>query len=83
MRAVMNGVMQSETEMILAARAGLDTNRSPRFAKMKETIVSGVSYWCWHRPSRRQGQEVPANTDSASPSTGENSLPQQLTYASP
>jgi hypothetical protein len=40
----MNGVMQSETEMILAARAGMDTNRSPRFAKMKETIASGVSY---------------------------------------
>lgn len=41
-RAVMNGVMQAEVDLILAGRAGIDTSQSPRFDKLRETIKTGV-----------------------------------------
>lgn len=44
LRAVMNSVMATEAELVLAARAGLDLGASPRFAKMRSTIVGGLNY---------------------------------------
>jgi glutathione S-transferase len=40
-RAVLNGVMALEVELILGARSGLDTAQ-PRFAKMREAIVRSL-----------------------------------------
>lgn len=43
-RAVMNGVMQAEVDLILAWRAGIDTAHNPRFDKLRETTKSGVGW---------------------------------------
>lgn len=42
-RAVLNGIMALEVELILAARTGLDTNH-PRFAKMRASIERGLGW---------------------------------------
>lgn len=42
-RAVMNGVMGLEAELILAARTGLDTEH-PRFDKMRTALVQGLQW---------------------------------------
>lgn len=42
-RAVLNGIMALEVELILAARTGLDTAH-PRFSKMRESIVRGLDW---------------------------------------
>ena len=41
-RAVLNGVMALEVELILGARAGMDTAQ-PRFAKMREAIAHSLA----------------------------------------
>lgn len=43
-RAVMNGVMAAEVELILAARTGLDVAAHRRFAKHRQVIVDGL-HW--------------------------------------
>lgn len=43
-RAVMNGVMASEVELILAARTGIDTQAYRRFDKLRESIHHGLSW---------------------------------------
>lgn len=40
--AVMNGIMATEVELILAARTGIDTNVHRRFDKMRESITAGL-----------------------------------------
>lgn len=42
-RAVLNGIMALEVELILAARTGLDTDH-PRFAKMRASIEHGLAW---------------------------------------
>lgn len=42
-RAVMNGVMGLEVELILAARTGLDTGH-PRFGKMRASLLQGLQW---------------------------------------
>lgn len=42
-RAVLNGVMSLEVELILGARSGLDTAQ-PRFAKMRSAIAHGLGW---------------------------------------
>lgn len=42
-RAVLNGIMADEVELILAQRTGLDTMH-PRFAKMRRAIESGMAW---------------------------------------
>ncbi|GHA72580.1 glutathione S-transferase family protein [Cognatilysobacter bugurensis] len=42
-RAVLNGVMALEVELILGARSGLDTAQ-PRFAKMREAIERSLAW---------------------------------------
>jgi glutathione S-transferase len=43
-RAVMNGVMAAEAELILAARTGIDTAAHRRFDKMRESVRNGLSW---------------------------------------
>jgi glutathione S-transferase len=43
-RAVMNGVMATEVELILAARTGMNTKSHRRFDKMRESITAGL-HW--------------------------------------
>jgi len=43
-RAVMNGVMAAEVELILAARTGLDTRAHRRFDKLRESIQQGLAW---------------------------------------
>jgi len=44
LRAVMNGVMASEVELILARRTGIDTEVLPRFDKIKSAITQGLEW---------------------------------------
>ncbi len=43
-RAVMNGVMAAEVELILAARTGLDTRAHRRFDKLRDSIQQGLAW---------------------------------------
>lgn len=43
-RAVMNGVMATEVELILAARTGMNTKSHRRFDKMRESIAAGLRW---------------------------------------
>lgn len=43
-RAVMNGIMSAEVELILAERTGLDTKAHRRFDKMREAILAGLEW---------------------------------------
>lgn len=43
-RAVMNGVMATEVELILAARTGMNTRAHRRFDKMRESISAGLRW---------------------------------------
>ncbi|GAB3726208.1 hypothetical protein GCM10028862_01210 [Luteimonas pelagia] len=43
-RAVLNGIMSTEVELILAARTGIDTAAHPRFAKMRRSIAAGLDW---------------------------------------
>ena len=45
-RAVLNSVMQTETELVLAKRAGMDIHdaKNARFQKMAASIEGGVQY---------------------------------------
>lgn len=43
-RAVMNGVMSAEVELILAQRTGIDTTQYQRFAKIKNSIIQGMDW---------------------------------------
>ena len=47
-RAVMNGVMATEVELILAERDGIDTRAGARFDKMRHAIDAGLA-WLEHR----------------------------------
>lgn len=43
-RAVMNGIMAAEVEIILARRTGIDTGAHRRFAKILSSIPAGLAY---------------------------------------
>lgn len=43
-RAVLNGIMSTEVELILAARTGIDTSAHRRFGKMREAIARGLDW---------------------------------------
>lgn len=43
-RAVMNGVMAGEVELLLAARTGLDTANLPRFIKIRQSMLASLSW---------------------------------------
>jgi glutathione S-transferase len=43
-RAVMNGVMAAEVELILAERTGLDTRAHRRFDKLRESMLQGLAW---------------------------------------
>ena len=43
-REILNGIMSSEVEIILAQRSGLDTNSLKRFDKMTDSIISGLDW---------------------------------------
>ena len=43
-RAVMNGVMAAEVELILAERSGLGTTDEPRFDKLRRTMSDGLAW---------------------------------------
>ncbi len=43
-RAVMNGVMAAEVEIILAQRTGLKTEGLPRFAKLERSMREGIGW---------------------------------------
>lgn len=43
-RAVMNGVMAAEVEIILAERTGIDTRGLQRFEKLRESIRGGLAW---------------------------------------
>lgn len=43
-RAVMNGIMATEVELILAARTGIDTRAHQRFDKMRAMILAGLGW---------------------------------------
>ena len=43
-RAVMNGVMSTEVELILAERSGIDTRALARFDKMRAAIDAGLAW---------------------------------------
>lgn len=43
-RAVMNGVMATEVELILAERSGIDTRALARFDKMRAAIDAGLAW---------------------------------------
>ncbi|MBL4660719.1 MAG: glutathione S-transferase family protein [Alcanivoracaceae bacterium] len=46
-RAILNGIMSAEVEILLARRTGIDTNLYPRFDKIIETISTGLD-WLEH-----------------------------------
>jgi glutathione S-transferase len=48
-RAVLNGLMATEVELLLAARTGIDTRAMPRFEKMRASIASALA-WLEARP---------------------------------
>lgn len=58
-RAVMNGVMSAEAELILAARTGLDTHAHLRFDKKRQAIAAGLVWLETHADA------VPAIPDYA------------------
>lgn len=41
-RAVMNGVMTAEVELLLAARSGVDVANAPRYHKLRQVIAAGL-----------------------------------------
>ncbi|TDF41533.1 glutathione S-transferase family protein [Alteromonadaceae bacterium M269] len=43
-RAVINGAMSAEVELLLAERTGLDTGKHQRFDKIKASIVNGLMW---------------------------------------
>ncbi len=43
-RAVLNGVMSNEVELILAARSGIDVNGPARYWKLRDGIDAGLSW---------------------------------------
>lgn len=43
-RAVMNGIMAAEVELILAQRSGIDTAGLPRFNKLQDTLQTGLRW---------------------------------------
>ena len=43
-RAVMNGIMATEVELILAERTGMDTRAFRRFDKMRSAITAGLEW---------------------------------------
>jgi glutathione S-transferase len=43
-RAVMNGAMAADVELVLAARAGIDTGASVRFDKLRATIDGALAW---------------------------------------
>ena len=43
-RAVMNGVMVAEVELIMAKRTGIDINAYTRFEKLSATVVNGLEW---------------------------------------
>lgn len=43
-RAVLNGVMGQEVELILAARSGIDTAAQPRYDKLREGMAQGLAW---------------------------------------
>ncbi len=43
-RSVMNGIMATEVELILAERTGIDTRAHRRFDKMRESISAGLAW---------------------------------------
>lgn len=43
-RAVMNGIMATEVELILAARTGMDTKAFRRFDKMRDSIAASLDW---------------------------------------
>lgn len=47
-RTVMNGVMSAETELILAARTGMDTSAHRRFDKIRESLCHGLDWLEFH-----------------------------------
>lgn len=47
-RAVMNGIMSTEVELILAARTGIDTRAHRRFDKLRESILAGLGWLDQH-----------------------------------
>ena len=44
LRAIMNGVMANEVEVILAQRTGIDIGAHQRFAKLTQAIVNGLDW---------------------------------------
>lgn len=43
-RAIMNGIMAAEVELLLAKRTGIDTSKYKRFDKMTDSINSGLTW---------------------------------------
>lgn len=43
-RAVMNGIMAAEVELILAARTGIDVDAHARFSKMRASMLAGLDW---------------------------------------
>jgi glutathione S-transferase len=43
-RAVLNGLMATEVELLLAARTGVDTRTLPRFDKMRASIAAALDW---------------------------------------
>lgn len=43
-RAVMNGVMAGEVELLLAARTGLDTSNLPRYHKIRQSMLAALAW---------------------------------------
>lgn len=43
-RAVMNGVMAAEVELILAARTGIDVDAHARFGKLRASMLAGLDW---------------------------------------
>lgn len=44
LRAIMNGVMAAEVELLLAERGGLDTRKHDRFHKIRRSIRNGLQW---------------------------------------
>ncbi len=43
-RAVLNGIMSAEVELVLAERTGIDTTRYPRFQRHRDAIKQGLDW---------------------------------------
>lgn len=54
-RAVLNGIMSAEVELILSARTGLDVTAHRRFEKHRQVIVSGL-HWLEREASLFDGE---------------------------